>query len=270
MLLANTLGCLFLAPILLVNGSQVTQFQPSIWLYLLLTGFWQAWYYLALANAYRSGDLSIAYPLARSFPVIFVTVFTLLAGLKTSLSGWFFSGALLVVAGSLVLPMKRFSDFNLHNYWNKTSLMALAAAVGTAGYSIVDDRALALLRSDLAGIAANTAVTLLYAFLEGISASLWLGVYVLIKKHERMNLSSLLHNGIPGAAAFGFIIFLTYSLVLLAMAYVTDVSYVVAFRQLSIPLGAVLGVLLLKEPGHPPKFLGVGVMFLGLLLVGLG
>ena len=33
-----------------------------------------------------------------------------------------------------------------------------------------------------------------------------------------------------------------YGLVLAAMAYVPNVSYVAAFRQMSIPLGAILGV----------------------------
>jgi drug/metabolite transporter (DMT)-like permease len=270
MLLANTLGFLFLAPILLVNGKDIASFPPLIWFFIILTGFWQAWYYAALAGAYKNGDLSIAYPLARSFPVIFVTLFTMIWGLKDSLSWLFLLGMLFVVAGSFLLPMKRFSNFDGRNYWNLASLLALCAAIGTAGYSIVDDRALSLLRSGIVEANGNTAVTLLYAFLEGISASLWLGAYVLLKKQERLNLHTLLITGLPGAGGFGFIIYLGYSLVLLAMAYVPDVSYVVAFRQLSIPLGALLGVLLLKEPRPIPKFVGVGMMFLGLVLIGFG
>ena len=54
------------------------------------------------------------------------------------------------------------------------------------------------------------------------------------------------------------------------MGHVTNVSYVVAFRQLSIPLGAVLGVLVLGEPGYRPKLAGVALMFGGLILVALG
>jgi uncharacterized membrane protein len=51
---------------------------------------------------------------------------------------------------------------------------------------------------------------------------------------------------------------------------VTNVSYVVAFRQLSIPLGAFVGVFVLKEPRYRPKLVGVLVMFAGLVLVGAG
>ena len=44
----------------------------------------------------------------------------------------------------------------------------------------------------------------------------------------------------------------------------------VAFRQLSIPVGTLMGAVLLKEPHHPPKLAGVTVIFAGLVLVGTG
>jgi uncharacterized membrane protein len=62
----------------------------------------------------------------------------------------------------------------------------------------------------------------------------------------------------------------TYGLVLAAMAYVTDVSYVAAFRQLSIPIGAVLGLTFQQEPRYRPKVIGIGVVSIGLVLVGIG
>jgi uncharacterized membrane protein len=54
------------------------------------------------------------------------------------------------------------------------------------------------------------------------------------------------------------------------MNYVTNVSYVAAFRQLSIPLGALFGMVLLNEPRYVPKIIGVVIIFLGLTLVGIG
>ncbi len=58
--------------------------------------------------------------------------------------------------------------------------------------------------------------------------------------------------------------------VAISLAFVDNVSYVVGFRQLSIPLGATLGVLVLKEAPHAPKIAGVAIMFVGLILVALG
>ena len=54
------------------------------------------------------------------------------------------------------------------------------------------------------------------------------------------------------------------------MAYVTDISYVAGFRQLSIPLGAGLGIVFLKEPCPAAKIAGIAVLFIGLVLIGVG
>jgi uncharacterized membrane protein len=62
----------------------------------------------------------------------------------------------------------------------------------------------------------------------------------------------------------------TYGLVLASMTYVTDVSYVAAFRQLSIPIGALFGIVLLKEQCPAPKLLGILIISIGLILVGIG
>ena len=63
---------------------------------------------------------------------------------------------------------------------------------------------------------------------------------------------------------------MTYGIVLWAMAYATDVSYIVAFRQLSIPLGALLGIMVLRESAPWPKICGVALAFAGLVLVAIG
>ena len=54
------------------------------------------------------------------------------------------------------------------------------------------------------------------------------------------------------------------------MAHVSNVSYVVAFRQLSIPLGVIFGLIFLKEPRFYPKFMGTFIIFIGLIFVAIG
>ncbi len=54
------------------------------------------------------------------------------------------------------------------------------------------------------------------------------------------------------------------------MAIVSNVSYVAAFRQLSIPIGAGFGIVLLKEPCHKPRICGVATILIGLIMVGMG
>ena len=68
------------------------------------------------------------------------------------------------------------------------------------------------------------------------------------------------------AAITGIGIFLTYTIVLVSMNYVSNVSYVAALRQLSIPIGALMGIVLLKEPPFLPKLIGIGTIFIGLVL----
>ena len=66
LLVANTLGFLWLAPIVVLYRHALPTFPARVWLWLVATSFCQAFYYSALAGAYRSGELSVVYPLARS------------------------------------------------------------------------------------------------------------------------------------------------------------------------------------------------------------
>ena len=72
------------------------------------------------------------------------------------------------------------------------------------------------------------------------------------------------------ATAAGVAIYVAYALVLVAMAFVDNVSYVVGFRQLCIPLGAAFGIGVLKEPAHKPKLVGLAIMLVGLILIAVG
>jgi drug/metabolite transporter (DMT)-like permease len=241
----------------------------SVWIYAILSGFFLAAYLQALAGAYRSGDISIAYPLARALPVIFVIIITLLLGEGKSLSSWFLLGALLVVVGCIVLPMKAFREFHLSNYINLCCLLAVLSALGIAGYTVVDDIALRRLR-ELPGAPLNPINgTLIYMVLEGVFCSLWQSLFVIFASGERRSFTEVLHDYKRAAAITGVGIYLTYGLVLISMNYVTNVSYVATFRQLSIPVGALFGMALLKEPRYNPRIVAVAMIFAGLVLVGL-
>lgn len=269
-LATNTFGGLCLLPALILYGHVLPLFPPTVWLLLFCTGFCQAAYYAALAGAYRRGDLSIAYPLARSSPVIVVTVVALFLGRGDQVSLQCIIGIFLIVGGCFILPMKRFSEFRLGNYLNATCLLALIAACGTAGYSIIDDEALRRLRGAEGMLLGAFRISFLYAFFESLSSSFWLSLFVLAQRRERANLARIVRANLGRTVFIGAMIYLTYGLVLVSMAFVTNVSYVVAFRQLSIIIGAALGVIVLREPRYVPKFVGAATMCAGLILVGTG
>jgi drug/metabolite transporter (DMT)-like permease len=269
-LVANTIGVICVVPALLYYGNQIPLIPKAVWIFIAMSGFFLATYMAALAGAYRAGDISIAYPLARSLPVIFVFLITLILGKGKPLGAWVIIGIILIAAGCTILPLKGLRQFRLSNYKNMCCLLAVLAAVGIAGYTVTDDTALRNLREIPGKPWDPVDATLVYMVLEGISCSIWQSLIVTFDSRERKALIEVLHDFKGAATLTGIGIYLTYGLVLASMNYVTNVSYVAAFRQLSIPLGALFGMVLLNEPRYVPKIIGVVIIFIGLTIVGLG
>jgi drug/metabolite transporter (DMT)-like permease len=161
-----------------------------------------------------------------------------------------------------------FGDLHFSNYLNLCCLLAVLAAVGIAGYTVADDMALRCLRALPGKPMSPVEGTLLYMVLEGISCSLWQSLFVVVNRRERQRMSEVLKLFKGPAALTGIGIYLTYGIVLISMNYVSNVSYVAAFRQLSIPLGAMFGMVFLKEPRYLPKIIGIAAIFAGLVLAG--
>ena len=166
----------------------------------------------------------------------------------------------------LYIPNKH----EFRDYINITVGFALLAAIGTAGYNIADDQALTYLRANAHINLNNFELTTLYFFIEAMSSFLCLLVVILMTRRNRQDLLYKIRHKKKNTILLGVTIYTTYTLVLISMAYVNNVSYVVAFRQLSIPLGAIAGVLILKESCYRTKVIGICVLLIGLLLVSTG
>lgn len=268
--LANAFGVLLLLPVLLIFRGEAFQIPAQVWILLVATGFFEALYYAALAKAYRYGEMSIAYPLARAFPVLFVALASELLGRGERISSLSLAGMLLVFLGCVVLPLEKPGRMRLQDWINPATGLALLAAFGTTGYSMVDDQALRLLRELPQTQLPAFKAALIYSFWEALSAVLFLLPLCLFPRRERQELRVMLRTRTHSAFWMGVGIYAGYILVLVAMAFVRDISYVVAFRQTSIPLGTLVGVLLLKERAYPLKFIGSLVIFAGLVMVGVG
>jgi drug/metabolite transporter (DMT)-like permease len=269
-LLANTIGVICILPLLFVYLDLIYLVPSSVWIFMLISGFFLAVYLATLAGAYRAGDISTAYPLIRSLPVIFVFIATLVLGKGHEVSGLLIAGLILIAAGCIVLPLKSFGDFQIKAYQNLCCFLAILSALGVAGYTIVDDEALRQLRNSANMPLNPISGTLVYMVLEGISCSIWQAIFVFCDTREKNNISAVFKSGKSAAAITGIGIYLTWGLVLVSMNYVVNVSYVAAFRQLSIPLGAIFGMTLLKEPRYLPKKAGIAAIFIGLVLAGIG
>jgi drug/metabolite transporter (DMT)-like permease len=270
-LLASVAGFLLLSPSLILFGPKVLgALSPALQLNLALSSLSMSIYYGALAYAYREGEMSIAYPLARAAAVVLVPLVSLVLGRGDRISTQCLVGMALIMVGCTLIPLPRFRDLRPRTYGSTACVMALLAAVGTTGYSVLDDITLGALRRTLTPGLGVTALTLTYACLEVLAVSLWLGLFVGIRASGRMQLRKVVCRDARHAVAAGLGIQLAYSLVLISLAFVPDVSYVVGLRQLSVPLGAGLGIVALREPAPLPKVTGITVLVAGLALVATG
>jgi len=265
--IAALCAALISLPLLWVYQATLTHIPVLVWGLLLATGLCQAVYYIGLAGAYQRTDISVAYPLVRGLPVLLIALISLALGKPFSLMGAV--GILAVAGGCLLIPLRDLRTMNWRSYISSGLSLVLLTALGTTGYTLIDSQALEILRSlPGAGLEAASAA-LLFLALENLVTALLLGSYIGLAENERLRLRLIVKTGVPGAAGTGLLITLTYGLVLVAMAFSANVSYIAAFRQLSIPLGAALGFIVQKEPTSLPRLLGIGSVAAGLVLIAL-
>ncbi|WP_445010827.1 drug/metabolite transporter [Vreelandella stevensii] len=263
--LAYGAGGVALLP-LLVLGPSLTALPGAFWGWLVLSGLCQMLYMGGLAWAYARGEVSVLYPIARALPVVMVPLVSIAWLGSRGLGFWDGVGMLLIMLGALGLPLSRPEARRLASYLSPAMGFALLAAVGTVGYSLIDKQALGVMQG--AGHSSLTAGAV-FMVLQALMTLLWALPLLVVLPAERRRLPALRQQGLTMLVATGLMMTCTYGLVLMAMALTDEVSYVVALRQLSIPVGVLMGVLWLKEPASSAKTLSTLVMLLGLLIVAL-
>ncbi len=258
---ATLAGTLIFSPLMLINWRMILELPVNFWILLIVSGAFQAIYFTGLSKAYRSAELSIVYPLARSFPVLIVPVFVLLVYGETRLTLASIFAMTLIVLGALILPLKRWRDWHIKSYLNPGVGWALVAAFGTAAYSLTDSEAVHMMRRE--GWNALSAGSS-FVVLQGVSIAVWVLGITKLQGKDIMLVSTVSKKTV---FLTGFFVMATYLLVLTSMSMVDEVSYIVALRQLSIPIGVAIGALWLKEKLTFPRVIGVWVMLIGLVLV---
>ena len=263
-------AALVLSPLLWLYREGMAALPPFFWLCVVLSGLFEALYYQGLCGAYRSGDLSATYPLVRAAPVVLVALISLVFGGNRAPQGVGLVGVWLVAAGCLMLPLSSFRRPDLRSYFLPASLLALTAGIGTTGYSLADDQAIRHLTHIPTEIMPVNMRALFFLTLKTLSSTTALGILLVIFPKDRARIRQTWRNDLKVAMLTGLVIFGAYGMVLAAMILAENVSYVVAFRQLSIPIGALLGFLVNREPLIPTRIAGVGIITLGVLLIAFG
>ena len=250
------------------------QFWTPVDVFSLPRGFWLCivgsiaadfMYSLGLFAAYKRLDMSTAYPMMRSLPIIFTLVITTLLGIGERVSPLACVGMVVVFVGCVLMPLPSFSHFKLSNYLTFGMLFVICAALGTTGYTIFDKLASKTM-TDCAQSVAKPLVSVTYYSLRSITLTTSLWTMCLLKGDFRRELIPMFKSHGISVAVAGICAGMTYLLVLIAMNYVSNVSYVQVFRQLALPFGMIAAFIFLKERCTATKLVGVAMILTGLFL----
>lgn len=252
---------LALAGLVPALGSElvVRSLPPRAWACAVASGVCCGFYYLGLARAYASTDFTVVYPVVRSLPVLLVGIGDALGGRAPSTLGW--AGLAMVAVGGLLAPQRSFRDISLRCYWHRRHLWLLLAALGTVGYSVLDNLAAEVVHRGPAAAARYG-----YVFF-----TVSLAAYAVARKWKcgRPAKTAVAAGNwwLPAVAAM--LNFGAYWLVLWAYQLVTRAGYVVAGRQFSIVLGVGVGFAMFGERGLAVRLTGVLLITGGLVLIAL-
>ncbi|PHR72415.1 MAG: hypothetical protein COA66_06805 [Arcobacter sp.] len=258
------LSTLLLLPILYFYDL-IVNISSDIYLLIILSSLFQTLYFYTLTLAYKHGDLSIAYPLFRSIPILFILIYTYLNNNIHTISNEAIFGGFLIIIASIILPMKHLKDFNLKNYTSIMFVYIIFCAIGIAGYSLLDSKGMKLFYQLLKD-ENTTILAFIYIYFQMIFTTVFSAFIVLYKKEERKEFILVYKNRKLISFNIFFMMTLSYVLILIAMLYATNVSYIIALRQISIPIAFFLGIFLLNERVYNIRYLAIFILTVGLLL----
>lgn len=232
------------------GGVDLVRFVPAI----LVAALLALANYEALMAAYRRADMSLVYPVARGGVFLFLPAAgALVFGERLNVRGWVSLG--LIMSGITLLPLPRldrqsFLDLGRH-LRDGATVLALLAAAATAGYTIWDKYAIQ--RFDTTLYFAGYSILLAVWFVGVLARAPRLEV----RRQARAHRTAILWIGVCLAVS--------YLLVLFALRDGIS-TQVLAVRQLSIPIGVMLGWRLLREPLTVTRALGAVSITAGCLL----
>jgi len=236
--------------------SFILQLPSKLWWIVILSSCFETIYFNCLIEAYRSGDLSLVYPISRS-ALIFTQIWAV-SFIGEVLSKEGVMGIGLIMIGLFTISLK---DFGLQSIISKSNrfisrptILALGAAIASSIYSVVDK------------VGVQNLHPFYYIWLINLWMAIFMGLYLSPKggvsfvKVWRESKKEILIIAILQNVA--------YLLVLMAMQ-MSKVSYVVAFRQVGALFGAGMGIFFLKESYWKTRLSGALILTLGLILIGL-
>lgn len=253
--LIHSLGVIVALPVLLWTGLPAA----ASWPYIFVSTVIHVGYYIALAGAYRHGDLGLTYPVMRGSAPLLVAIGSV-AFIGEHLSAVSWVGVAVVCAGVLTLGLSRSS---LRSGDEAQRRKALRFAFGNAAiialYTVVDGLGVRASGDALAYVAA------LFLF-DGIPYLL----LVMWQRGDQRGAAVRYMTGRWKIAAFGTLASMgSYAIALWAMTR-APVALVAALRETSVLFAAVIGTVLLREPFGWQRAAGTAVVVAGVAALRFG
>jgi drug/metabolite transporter (DMT)-like permease len=224
----------------------------AAWPWLIASIVIHLFYFAGLIESYRAGDLGQVYPIARgAAPLMTAAMTTLFVGERLGFYGW--GGIVMLAAGVLLLSLKGGRDLAK---LDRTAVgFALFTAVTVCAYSVVDG-----IGARAAGPGNATAYsTILFV---GIAPTV-VG-YALVRRGRPVlkQMAPFWKIGLGGGA----LAVMSYSIAIWAMTQ-APIAIVAALRETSVLFGAIIAVLVLKEPLLPARVGAALMIVCGLMLL---
>ena len=229
------------------------------WLYILGTVGLHILYFFFLGRAYKYGNLSVVYPVARGLGVLLIPIFGFLL-LKELMIFWAAFGVVVVLAGIVFVGIStntgksEIVGFNPMTWIkNKGLMFAVLTGITIGSYSILDKQGV---------IHVNP---LLYMFFLSLGGGT--GMFVIIRREYKLPEFAIgWKRHWPSIVIGGALQFTAYSMVLTAFQ-LSPVSYVGPFREISIAVGVIMGSLILKERMSKLRVVGAVLILVGAVLI---
>ncbi|MBE6368943.1 MAG: hypothetical protein E7056_02135 [Lentisphaerae bacterium] len=259
-------AALFWVPMLLYVRPDFAALPAEFWYFLLGSVIFNVIYYTGLAHAYAKSDISMAYPMARSLPVLLTALITTLFGWGAAPGILTWLGLIMISCGCLILPLPGLKDFHWRTYRTPVLGFIVLAACGTTGYTIVDSFGIKLAIDSLTDV--NKLHGCIYMSLVEPLNCIGLLIVSSFSRHTRQEFKANFCRSVWPSLS-GVACSLAYVLILAAMPFVSNVSFVQAFRQMSLPLCMAAGIVILHERCTLTKIIGCIAIVSGLVLTSL-
>lgn len=240
-------GSIYLSVIMVLFFLESLRFHAPTFIFALSSAFFFSFYQVGVAEAYKSADVSMVYPITTSSPLFIIIWAHLFLGENISRVG--FLGIILIIAGCYVM--------NATKGGNKTAARGVIFAVLAAlfySFGAIFDK-----------MGVGSVDTMLYIYLMTVFMTFFLFFLSgsLSRKEVKMPSEWKL-------AALGGLM-LAFSTIFYRQGLINiQISYAAALRQVSSFFGLIMGIIFFKESYGLKRAFGCAVILGGIILIRLG